>query len=67
LTAVHNRIGRFGEEERWLTIGIVAHFASMGGVVSSDAEDATDRKAIIGPGNRHTWAFGASDHESGHF
>ena len=44
--ARHDGIGRLGEEERRLPIGVRAHFARVRGVVAADAVDAMDGELV---------------------
>ena len=58
--ALHDGVGGLGEEERRLAAG-AAHLAGVGGVVASDAEDATHGEAVSGPvdgdGGRAGWIW----------
>jgi hypothetical protein len=57
-------IGRFGEEERRLPIRVGAHFPRVFRIVASDAEDATNGKPIVTPGDRNTRLRGSVDNEA---
>ena len=50
--ARHQRLREFGEEERGLAIGVLAHFACVGGIIAPDAENPADREAIGAPLDR---------------
>jgi len=60
-----HRVGRLGEEERRLAVGVAAHLAGVLGVVASDAENAAHREAAAaGDGNRGN--RGGSENIVGH-
>lgn len=43
---IHHRICRLGEEEGGIAL-VIAHFAYMGGIISSHTKNAPDRKTLL--------------------
>ena len=56
------RVRRFHEEERRLALGVLPHFAGMGGVVASHAIDAAHREKVLAANNGQGGTGWVRDH-----
>src|SRR6266852_759814 len=62
----HDRVGRLGEEEGRLAVGVAAHLAGVLGVVASHAVDAPDREHGVGAAHGQRGQVPGRDHVAGH-